>query len=184
MNKRGQFFLIAALVIIGVVFGLSAVYTTIETPSEDSSVYDLTKEINYEAGSVIDSGIFNALTEEQRNEHVENLTDYYASANIGSDLMILFGNRTEMTAIFYTTEDTGSIGVDLGGSEVVTYSGDIRKYNSTFDLNGDDSVTIVLDKGQEEEISFTFHVKPGEMFFIILKKERQGEQFVATSREE
>jgi hypothetical protein len=185
MNKRGQFFLVAALVIIGVVYGLSAIYTTVETPSEDFAVYDLTKEINYEAGSVIDSGIFNALTEEQRDKNVENLTDYYASVNSGSDLVVIFGNQTEMTAIFYTTEDTGTIGIDLATGPGPTYEiGDIRKYSSTFPLTpGDDTVTIVLDADKEEEISFTFHVKPGEMFFIVLKKERQGEQFVSTSEE-
>jgi len=184
MNKRAQFFLVAALVILGVVFGLSMIYTNIETPTEDHSVYDLTREINYEAGSVIDSGIFNAITEEQRNRNLENLTDYYASANLGSDLMIVYGNQTEMTAIFYTTEDTGSIGIEVDSSSFSHKVDEARRYNSTFSLTPqDDSVTIVLDKGEEEEISLTFNVKPGEMFFLILKKERQGEQFVATSKE-
>lgn len=180
MNKRAQFFLVAALVIIGVVFGLSMIYTNIETPTEDHFVYDLTGEINYEAGSVIDSGIFNAITEEQRNRNLENLTDYYASANLGSDLMIVYGNQTAMIAIFYTTEDTGSIGIDLGGSGLSHEVDEDRRYNSTFLLTPeDDSVTIVID----EDLRLTFNVKPGEMFFIVLKKERQGEQFVAASKE-
>lgn len=185
MNKRGQFFLIAAFVIILILFGLSAIYTTVQTTSTDTAVYDLTKEIKYEANVVIDSGTFNALTEEQKNKNVQNLTDYYASANLGTDFIVIFGNQTSMTALFYKTEDTGSIGIDLGtGPSVASYAGDLRKYNSTFQLGTDNEVTIILDKDQDQEISYTFTVKPGQMFFLILKKERQGEQFVSATKEE
>ncbi len=185
MNKRGQFFLLAAVVIIAVLFGLTTIYTTVETPLEDSSVYDLTKEIKYEAGVVIDSGIFNALTEGQRNKNVENLTDYYASANLGTDFIVIYGNQTEMIALLYTTEDTGSVGIDIGTTTPVTYYDDLRKYNATFFIpQGDDEVTVVLDRNENEEIKYTFRIKPGEMFFLILKKERQGEQFVSASREQ
>jgi hypothetical protein len=181
MNKRGQFFIIAAFVIISILFGLSAIYTTAETPSEDFFVYDLTKEIKYESGVVIDSGVFNALTKQEKDKNVENLTDYYASANLGTDFIIIFGNQTELTAIFYTTEDTGQIGLEFGGSHTGYNTTETRKYNTTFELTGgDDEVTVVID----EDVRYTFKVKPGEMFFIILKKERQGEQFVSASREE
>ena len=180
MNKRGQFFLIAAVVIISILFGLSAIYTTAETPTEDPLVYDLTKEIKYETGAVIDSGVFNALTEEQRDRNIENLTDYYASANVGSDLIVIFGDQMTMTAIFYTTQDTGEIGLDFGGPPLKHVVDQVRKYNTTFALTNDNEVTIVIDK----DVRYTFTVKPGEMFFVILKKERQGEQFVSASKEE
>jgi hypothetical protein len=181
MNKKGQFFLIAALVIVAILFGLSTVYTTVETPSEDQFVYDLSKEIKYESNTVIDSGIFNALTEQQRNENVENLTDHYSSSNLGTDFIVVYGNKTEMTALFYTTQNTGSIGINLGGSEILSHTVDqTRKYNSTFSLNETDhEVTVLID----QDVKYTFKVRPGQMFFIILKKERQGEQFVSASRE-
>ena len=63
MDKRGQFFLIAAVVIIGLIIGLSVVYNSVKAPKEDSQVYDLSKEIDYESAQVIDHGTFNALTE-------------------------------------------------------------------------------------------------------------------------
>ena len=179
-NKRGQFFLIAAVVIVSILFGLSAIYTNIETPSEDNSVYDLTKEIKYEAGVVIDSGVFNALTEEERDKNVENLTDYYASANLGSDFIIIFGNQTNMTAILHKTEDTGTISIKIGDTQTSIPFDQPRKNKASFELNDDKKVTIIL----EGNISYTFNIKPGEMFFIILKKETQGEQFVSASREQ
>ncbi|MBU0977654.1 MAG: hypothetical protein KKD18_04515 [Nanoarchaeota archaeon] len=185
MNKRGQFFLVAALVIISIAYGLSMIYTSIETPGEDNSIYDLTKEIKYESGAVVDSGIFNAETEEEMDANVQNLTDHYGSANLGSDLIFIYGNRTNMTALFYTTTDTGSIGVDLGTGTGFTHEVDqVRKFSSTFEIPSEDnSVTIVLDESQSEEVRYTFDVKPGEMFFVILKKEKQGEQFVSANKQ-
>lgn len=186
MNKRGQFFLLAAIVIIGVVYGLSSIYTSVETPDEYPFIYDLTKEIKYEGNTVIDSGLFNSETEEKIDANIQNLTDYYGSANLGSDLIILYGNSSNMTALFYATTDTGSIGIDLGTGPGFSHGNtQIRKYSNTFEVPaGDESVTIVLDENEQEEIKHTFNVKPGEMFFIVLKKEDQGEQFVAASKEQ
>ena len=44
MNKRGQFFLIAAVVVIAILVGLAALYSVADTPQEDSVVFDLSKE--------------------------------------------------------------------------------------------------------------------------------------------
>jgi hypothetical protein len=180
MNKRGQFFLIAAMVIIGILFGLSAIYTTIDTPPEDSFVYDLSKEINFEAGSVIDQGVFFSINEEERNSHVENLTDYYSAANLGTDLVIVYGNKTEMVALFYTSRDTGSVSVDFGGNPLESSFEGQRKYRATFvPESSSNTITITLPNN----LTFTFEIKPGQTFFVVLKKVKQGEQFVSTSRE-
>ena len=54
MHKRGQFFLIAALVVVGILVGLSIAYTTVRTPREETQIYDLSEEIYYEGAQVID----------------------------------------------------------------------------------------------------------------------------------
>src|SRR3989344_2736787 len=64
MNKRGQFFLIAAVVIAGILIGLGAVYVSLSSQKEDRIVYDLTKEISYEASRVIDKGELGAFKKE------------------------------------------------------------------------------------------------------------------------
>lgn len=186
MNKRGQFFLLAAIVIIGVVFGLSRIYTTIEAPTEDSTIYDLTNEIRYEANTIIDSGIFNAVDKQQRDDNIESLTDHYASRNLGSDFVIIHGNQTDMIARFYKTMDSGGIGFEIAGPGSYTYSQETREFSTTFQLNGDDEVTIVLEEDEEDEdqdIRYTFNIKPGEMFFLVVKEEKRGDQFVSASRD-
>ncbi|MBU0760825.1 MAG: hypothetical protein KJ600_00365 [Nanoarchaeota archaeon] len=177
-NKRAQFFLVAAVVIVAIIIGIAAVYTNAEVPPEDTTVYDLSKEINYEAGAVIDSGIFNSIDETDRNANIENLTDYYARTNIGTDLIVVYGDMAEIFVVFYTTSSTGSVGIGLGSSAPTDYITTDRKFNSTFvPGEGEETITIIIS----EDIQHTFKIKPGQTFFIILKKQRQGEQYVSAS---
>jgi len=177
MNKRGQFFLVAAVVIIAVLIGLATVYSNIEIPKEDSAIYDLSKEMNYEAGAVIDSGMFNSISDGERSMNIENLTDYYAKVNPGTDLLFVYGDRDGMAALFYTTEDIGSVGLGIGGTGSVDHQTEARRFNTTFDPGNDETVTIMLS----EEVEHTFAIKPGQTFFVLLQKERQGERYVSAS---
>lgn len=180
MNKGGQFFLIAAFAIIAVLIGLMTIYTNVEVPKETAAVFDLSKEINYESCAVIDSGVFNALTKAERNSHLENLTDYYAAANPNTDLIIIYGDRNEMYAVFYTTKSAGSVKLDLGGDTIGDSQTTQGRYNTTFNPGNEEDVTIIID----ENITHTFKIKPGQTFFLVLKKEIQGERYVGASRSE
>ena len=45
MNKRGQFFLIAAIIIVGVVVGLASVVNTVRVGGQNEAFYKLAEEI-------------------------------------------------------------------------------------------------------------------------------------------
>ena len=178
LNKRGQFFLIAALVIIVIIIGFAAFYNVAETPPEDIVIYDLSKEINFEAGEVIDSGIFNALTTDDWHKNLENLTDYYAKANLGNDFFIVYGNRSRMFILAYTTKNTGSVSV--GASTIDTT--EVRRVNVSFAPSADEgTVTLVIPK-ENLNITNTFNIKPGQTFYAIIQKERLGERYVVASK--
>lgn len=177
MNKRGQFFLIAALVIIGIMIGLVAVYTTAQTPTKETMVYDLSNEINFESGQVIDSGVFNDLPENLWHNRVENLTDHYASSNLGTDFITIYGNRSEMYVLSYISDSSGSVGITSGNTPIGSSIIHQRRQNASFNPNSEDEITVLID----QEIEYTFDIKPGQTFFVILKKEFQGERYVSAS---
>ena len=47
MHKKGQFFLIAAIVIIMIVIGLGTIYVSTNSQSEDTQTVDLSEEIYF-----------------------------------------------------------------------------------------------------------------------------------------
>jgi hypothetical protein len=181
MNKRGQFFLVAALAIIGILIGLAAHYSSAETPPSDTVVYDLSKEINYESGQVIDHGVFYSLSPEQMNKNIENITDHYARTNPGTDFIFIYGDKSKVQVTNYQSSSVGSIGMDFGSNSLSLDQSSTGKNTTSVPLAaGDETVTLNLDEGGGN-ITYSFNLKPGQTFFVLLKKEKQGERYIATS---
>ena len=57
MNKKGEFFILTAVIISAVLVSLAVVKNEVISNSEPASFYDLTYEIKQESASVIDYGI-------------------------------------------------------------------------------------------------------------------------------
>ena len=177
MKRRGQFYLIAALVIIAVITGLATIYNYAKVTEEDTTVYDLTSEIDYEASQVIDRGLFSNATA-NISFQLENLTDYYARTNTGSDFLIIFGNSSLLTILLYNSSSTGSIGVSLGNTNIaITQSTVEGKSSVTISLGSQRQITIILPPGVE----YTFTLGEGQMFYLVLRKEEGGESYVSGS---
>jgi hypothetical protein len=175
MNKRGQFFLIAALVIVGIILGLSTVYVSTRAALKtDNSVYDLSNEIDYESNSVLDYGIVKNI---QVSGVLENLSNYYAATNPDKDLIIVYGNQNDINGLFYKEESVDMPSVSTGGSSIR----EVNFYRTLQKAEGDvnqtsGKVTINFGKGNKYE----FVLQPGENFYIVLRKTVQNETVVAT----
>ena len=182
MNKRGQFFLIAALVVVAIIASLAVVYNKAEAPKEDLSVYDLSSDVDFEAAQVIDSGVFKADTEEQIGKNIQNITDSYANSNPDVDIVIIYGTSTSATIIYYNNTKLGSVGISTGTFESVD--------NTFYDKRKLIANTTNLDSGKiriilgEEKIEHYATLKQGQNFYIIVQKPRGSEQFVASSEDD
>lgn len=166
MNKKGQVFLIATLIILSILIGLGAVYTTTKTSKEETKVYDLTNEINYEAGRVIDNGVF---TGANVGVNINNLTEFYARTNPDSDFAIVYGNQTSLKEVSYIKIQT--VSSSLLTSTHQSYSRDIISKP----LAPIDNKIIISFKNN----TYTFDLKEGQSFYLVVKKETANEEFVA-----
>jgi len=172
-SKRGQLFLVAALVISGILIGLAALYTSTQAPKEDKFVYDLSSELNYETAQVIDQAVFTSLSQDDINNQINNLTNYYVDSNPGSDIIIAYGNDTEITAKWYTWGSAGTASVGTAG--VPQYGLQVR--NQTFHItSSSDEVTLQLTP----TISQTFRITRGQNFISVIKKTYSNQTYVAT----
>lgn len=177
MNKRGQFYLIAALVVVGLIAGLATVYNSAKSLSEDIAVYDLSEEIIFEGSQVLASGVFNAQEDDQIVQNVENLTEYYAKTNPNSELIVIYGDTNELHYIIYNNTVAGTISIQGSSGETseLIIPGRLEKRKGTITPGQDHSVEIRLGPNA----MYNFDVKPGKQFYIILRKEKQDETFVA-----
>ena len=103
MNKRGQFFLIAALVIVTTLIELSTVYISTTSPNEDTQVFDISEEINQEAAQVIFNGYESGNTQDIDN-NIRDLVSFYAKTNPESDIAVYYGDQDKVQSIVYESD--------------------------------------------------------------------------------
>src|SRR3989338_6871101 len=175
-SKKAQFFLIASVVIAFVLLGLGATYVATNSRKEDTRVYDLSKEISFESSKVIDSGVFNALSDAQINENLFNLSVHYAEANPQSDIRIYYGDGEKVYYTIYNTSQIGEVGINTGTTPVFQV---IKARSVTNGTGTPSDGTVKLILNQDKDVYYNFNLTSGQNFFIVLKNTREDEATVA-----
>jgi len=165
MQKRAQFYLVAALIIVGIIASLATIYNTAKTTKEDTSTFYLAEEINFEGSKILDSGTIHDPSKIQPN--LIELMDYYNKTNPQTDLLFIYGKETDLTFYFFNNTGLGTM-----GAEVDSIAVDI---NSILPVLRPEDNLITINTGTQS----TIDLKPGKFFFVVLKKEKNGERFVA-----
>ncbi len=174
MNKKAQFFLIAALIISGIILGLSQTFTSSNVEPTETLAYDLSNEVYYEASQVIDNGVFNSKSEEEINKQLSNLTEYYSKINPDSDISIVYGNpenKDYLNEISYDYSSKSAL-----SSKVLLTDTDSRFLDTNQETK---KVRVRLNsKDKESNIVRDFEVEKGQNIFLVVKKKIKNEQFV------
>lgn len=150
MEKRGQFYLIASVVIVSLIIGVALISNSLKRGNSTNVVEALAEELEIESEYVFDYIIANDLDVE---ENILNFTDgFYNSSDEGYELYVLFGKKIDLNCYKYS-------GV---GRESFTYT------------QTDENATITLD-----EIDYVFDLREGQHFYYVITKEVGGERYVA-----
>lgn len=181
MHKRGQFFLIAAVIIVFVLIGFGAIYSSTKTLKEDVIFYDLSKEAVFEGTKVLDYSSFNSIPDSEVYAMVKNLTDYYSTLRPETDFIFIYGNASDLYRID-SPKSVNSGFVSVAGADTLTYSRVAMNENSKKDPKkipvetGQKKVEVDLPHGTNVTITLT----SGQNFYIFASKEREGERLVST----
>lgn len=172
MKRQAQFFLIAGLIIAGVILGLSYVYSTAQIEKQELFVYDLSDEIYYEASQVIDNGIVTGLSEEQTADNLENLTKHYSSLHPDSDIVILYGDESSLHEISQISDPSLQDPVKLDIKELEGRANRLRVEIKQPGNSG--------KKFESEPVIREFDLIQGQNFYLVLRKKVRNEQFVVS----
>ncbi|PIN93271.1 hypothetical protein COU61_00910 [Candidatus Pacearchaeota archaeon CG10_big_fil_rev_8_21_14_0_10_35_13] len=180
-DKKGQFYLIATMIIITLVVSLATVrnYTGAaiqEVGTEE--IRDLGKELNIESARVIDYGVYNntdltKLAEDWTEKYIN-----YSKTRIGqAEWVLIYGNSTEITIENYTLEDSGEVSLGIGEDKTGTKEKTIKK---TKEKKGNPGETIKIrdTEGRTTE----FNLSQGQKFYYVITKEERGGRVVETNK--
>ena len=165
--KRGQFYLVAAIIIIAFVAG----FITISNYSKRKTsvqLYDLGEELGIESQNVLDYGTYNELNEESMDALLEQfIEDYVTYAGDDKNLYFLFGNSNSIKIKTYQ-EVEESVSVD--GHEITMVNGGEKMHTPK-----SDKVIITI-----EDIEYQFDLGVEQNFYFVISQEIDGEKYVAT----
>ncbi|MDP4039460.1 MAG: hypothetical protein Q8P57_02685 [Candidatus Pacearchaeota archaeon] len=172
MNKRGQVFLMAAVIIAGLVLGASRTVNYAHIGNNQEAFYDLSEEIDFEAGRVLDYGVINNLN--PRTKLISFLDEY--TEYIGKEeFVFVYGDINNLQAINYETiEYPNSILLITGSGEGISFPISKTLQTNTNAFSDGEEVRVKV-----REITYTFNLKPGYNFYIVIIKGEGGEKFVA-----
>ena len=180
MDKRGQFYLVAAMVIIVLIVGFAAIQNYIKKQST-VKLYDVKEELGIEGGKVLDYGTFNVEDEQEREDLIKDFSeDYIAYAGEGRNLYLIFGSYDKVFMITYEEVISGEIDIVTGEQgrsrlDIIAERIEITELEVTRD-QGERKVEVVIG-----DITYEFELMPGQNFYFIISQEVGGEQHVVIS---
>lgn len=180
MKKKGQFYLIAAVVIVIVILSLSQITNYIVSKKEPLKFYDLSEELNEEGARVIDYGVYNSQDiQAVIQNYLENyFINYSKEKESETKFLFLYGDRNLVTAITYSRESTGEISIVWGGGSFTLEATDSYvPDNRTFIPTSDGKVNItLLDNTYEFDLK-----EKGQNFFFVIARDAETEKHIKQS---
>lgn len=171
MQKRGQFFLIAALITVGILFSLTSTMNEARTSAQNEAFYDLSSEIKSEGSQVINYGVYNR---QDSSGLLASFLEEYAAYIAQDRVLFVFGNEEELSGFSFATGLRGSVGIVTGGGETVIPIREVTRESAVISsANGEVNVMI-------SGVTYRFSLREGENFFFVIIKERDDESFVST----
>ena len=157
MKKRGQFYLMAAIVIIIIILGFFSVRSYIRIEDQKTIVYDLEKEFGFESAKVVDYSIY---SDEDFKAVMENWTAVYGlekAQNI-DEMRVVYGDQSSvtmmnLTKVYSDISLIGGAGITVTAERIERSSGSGEEI--TVQLGGND---------------YKFDLKPGKNFIFLIKE--------------
>ena len=179
MNKKAQFYLIAAILIVGIVVILAGITNYITTRKAPVKFYDLGNEFKEEGTRVVDYGIYNSQDTLNLMESLaEQFKDYSEEKDIRTELVFVFGNTEEIRTVTYTTHQTGQVSLTIPGDTFTVPGQDTKQ--KRVDSNPITSSDFDEVKVEILEQEYTFELHEGENFFFVISKKTSDEEYIAS----
>lgn len=180
MKKRGQFYIIAAVVIVIIILSLAQITNYIVSKKEPLKFYDLSEELNEEGARVIDYGVYNSQDIQAviRNYLGNYFINYSKEKERDTKFLFLYGDMNLVTAITYSRESTGTISIEWGGgSFTLLGTANYIPDSNTFIPTADGKVNMTLLNN-----AYEFDLKEkGQNFFFVIARNAETEKHIKQS---
>jgi hypothetical protein len=190
--KKAQFFIIAALIGIVVIFSFFSVSIT-KKEKKPEKIYDLNKNFKFEAVEVITKGKVNKAN---IDELLDNATRLFLKYGLTEDprleFVYIYGNATNFTVFNFADENVTVRDINIMGGrknlsstlqlgeikmkvtrETRDYSGALNYIKKSFQDMQTQTVDVKL--GNQ---TYSFALGPNEQFYLLIRLKAENETFI------
>ncbi len=179
-NKRGQFYIVAAIVIVLILGGIASIKTYAIVKPKPKTIYDLSSELKEETSRIVDYGIYN------EDENLSSVLDdfietefasYFFQKTENAEIILIYGNRENLFAVQYDEESLGTISATIGTGTIDWTSLEEVSNKIPIEISpGEDVVEVNF-----QNKTYEFDLMENEMFYFVIVEERDGEVYVETN---
>jgi hypothetical protein len=175
MNKRGQFYLIAAIIIVIIISSIASLSNYALTLPAPKAIDSFSSDLEEEGPRIIDYGIYsnqdvNILLE---NFAANDFAPYFLKKSENSNVVFIYGNKTNLYGVKYNLASRGTILATIGGA---TTWNSLGIYAENVRLNpGPSERTVSVNLLGKEYI---FELTDNRMFYFIIAQQKEGETYV------
>ncbi len=168
-NRRGQFFIIMAMVIIILIAGFVSVTNSVDKKS-NVRFYRFGDELKFEGDKVLNYGIKKNFDSSGMKSLFTNFTENYSVYSPADNFYYLFGDSNTITFAGLIKKDSGTINVDFDGvgsgtdislSQGVYKTQDITSPTSSGNLTIDGTI-------------YPFSIRTGQNFYFMVSQKIEG----------
>lgn len=170
MKKRGQAYLLSAIIIISIISGFFA-FKNYSDNSENIKIYSLKDELGIESEEVLDYGIYN---KENMGILLENFTRLYSTyAGTEKEIYFIFGNTDGVYIASYRDLETGTVSVTIPETSFILIINEKGYQKEEIGILNDGKIKVKI-----KDTTYDFKLNPGENFYFIIAQEIKGNQYV------
>jgi len=202
MKKRGQFFILAVVIISAVLVSLVAVHNYASTTPQPERFYDLSQEIKQESAKVIDYGVYKGIDISEKIQEfsevvAKNLLNKYPDLGFvfiyGDAEELVIENYDDEESSFQLKDQSDTLETISGGStetesniEIIfkdaSFSEEVTQFLSEFQKNSWNAKIINPGESNIEvkinQQIYNFNVEENQQFFMVLLKNQGTEEYV------
>jgi hypothetical protein len=174
MYKRGQFYIVAAVIIVMVIVGIASVRNYANIKPEPRKIKDIGSELSNEGARIVDYGIY---SRENVTEILNNFTDsdfapYFLKKTDSTNIVFVYGDKNGLYSVQYNNHYTGSVYATIGGVSPAWQSYDVIANRTKVNVAGEKVDVEILGR------TYEFDVKENEMFYFLITQQNDDETYI------
>lgn len=174
MDKRGQFYIIAAAVVVALIMGLTAAVNQATVTPKTLRFFDMSGNFGKESIMVIDYGVYNQNLPPDISEKINDFYANYSSYALATDpnimMSFIYGNVSSATV-----GELNVIGSDITSSDTGSRTRtNVIKTPIRYLSQNNQTVSVQLD-----EDTYNFTLAPEQNFYFVILTKKAGEKLVS-----